>query len=95
MSKLKVLELLAGTTLKSTCRNLTGLSPDAAVSVIFTGSDTLVSSATAVDSGNGYLFAIHNLPNSAQWYVNRWHLRVGANTYSDAQYIKAIKPEAI
>lgn len=45
------------------------------------GSNSLVTSKTAADSGNGHLYADLPLPTSAQWMVNEWGVTINANTY--------------
>ena len=45
------------------------------------GSNSLVSSRAAVDSGNGHLYADLPLPTSAQWMVNEWGAIINTNTY--------------
>ena len=45
------------------------------------GSNAVVTSKTATDSGNGHLYADLPLPTSAQWMVNEWGVVINANTY--------------
>ena len=45
------------------------------------GSNAVVTSRTAADSGNGHLYADLPLPTSAQWLVNEWGVIINANTY--------------
>lgn len=93
MPRLNVVEVLAGTTIKTTYTNLLKLNPDSACSILVTGSETVVSSVAAVSSGGGQMYALHTLPNTSCWYVNRWHTRSGISTYVAAQYLKALVPE--
>lgn len=45
------------------------------------GSNAVVTSKTAADSGNGHLYADLPLPTSAGWMVNEWGVTINANTY--------------
>lgn len=69
-----------GSTLRATfvC---SGASISGGYSCLRDGSNALVTSRAAVDSGNGHLYADLPLPNSAQWMVNEWGVTISANTY--------------
>ena len=45
------------------------------------GSNAVVTSRAAVDSGNGHLYADLTLPSSAQWMVNEWGVTINGNAY--------------
>ncbi len=62
-------------------------------SSIISGSETIVNSMSAVDSGNGHYFANHTIPNTPGFYVNRWIAVVTANTYKREQCFKAVLGE--
>jgi hypothetical protein len=92
MSVLKTLEVVAGTTLRVTA-DLSGAIASTITSNLISGSETLVSSVTGQSSLNGYYYALHDIPNSSAWYVNKWYANISANTYSQAQFVRALKPE--
>lgn len=91
MSRIGTLEIIAGTTLRSTLVS-SGATMSPACSNLLSGSGTLVDSSAAVSSGNGFYYAIHQLPNTPCWYVNKWFAFISPNTYVAAQYVKAIVP---
>jgi hypothetical protein len=92
MRVFNVVELTAGTTIKSTCRNLSGESMDGAWSTLIDRDGSLVSSVSAVSSGGGMYFAMLSIPNTTAWYVNKWYLSAAPNTYAAHQYLKAVVP---
>jgi|NOAtaT_6_FD_contig_31_3517248_length_409_multi_2_in_0_out_0_1 hypothetical protein len=65
-----------------------GAAPSRIVSNLYDTSETLVSSVAGVSSGNGYYYAPHTLPGSAQWLVNRWWATINANTYARSQFVE-------
>lgn len=80
MSKPVIVTEYIGSTLRATfvC---SGATISNGYSCLRDGSNALVSSRAAVDSGNGHLYADIPLPNSAQWMVNEWGAVINANTY--------------
>lgn len=80
-------DVIAGTTLKATWVN-SGAAPSAIFSTLLDASDTMVSSFAAVSSGNGFYFALHTVPNSAQWLINEWQATVDGNLYRNRQLIR-------
>lgn len=49
---------------------------------LYDGTNTLVTSRSMVDSGNGHIYADLPLPNTPQWMVNRWCAVINQNTYT-------------
>jgi ethanolamine transporter EutH len=92
VSRLEVLEVIGGTTFKATLR-APGVTANPIFSTLWSGSETLVNSIAAVDSGGGYYYAMHLMPNSAAWYVNKWFAFISPDTYVAAQYVRVRKPE--
>lgn len=45
------------------------------------GSNLVVTSRAAVDSGNGHLYADLALPSSAGWLVNEWGATINGNFF--------------
>lgn len=91
--KIEVHERIAGTTIVPIWVN-SGPDPSFITSILRTGSETVVSTATPVSSGPSNYFAVHALPTTPNvWYVNEWIAHISASTYIARQYIKAVKPE--
>lgn len=88
-----VIEKLAGTTLKVTFVN-TGATASPLCSTLLDKLENLVNSVAAVSSGNGLYYALHLLPNSAQWMVNRWWGVIQTNTYTESQFVRVRTMEA-
>jgi len=87
-----VLEKLAGTTIKVTFVN-TGASASPISSALLDNAEGLVNSVSAQSSGNGFYYALHQLPNSAGWYVNEWRAVIQANSYTERQFVRTRKME--
>lgn len=87
-----VVERVAGTTLKVTWIN-SGVVPGTICSTLRDRDEALVNSTAATNSGGGFYYALHGLPNSACWLVNEWIAVIGANTYVDRQFVRVLKPE--
>lgn len=84
----KIVEVVAGSTVKLTWVS-SGATASPIVSALIDKTDTAVSSVTATSSGNGHYYALHTMPDSSQWFVNRWFATVNANTYVSQQLVKA------
>ena len=87
-----VIEKLAGTTLKVTFVN-SGAVASPIGSALLDTSDALINSVAATSSGNGFYYALHLLPNSAQWLVNEWKATIAANSYTERQMVRVRKME--
>ena len=81
-----------GNTIKFTWVS-SGSSPSTIFSTIISGSETVVSSLTATDSGNGHYFANHPAPSSRGYYVNKWVAQISVNTYVAKQKFEVIDTE--
>lgn len=90
--RIQVIECIAGTTLRTTWVN-SGVTPGSICSALLSGSETLVHSVSASDSGNGHYHALHSIPNSSAWYVNRWLAQIGAMVYENRQVVRAVRLE--
>jgi hypothetical protein len=79
LSKPNIVTEYIGSTLRATLvcsgATITGYS------VLRDGSNAVVTSRAAVDSGNGHVYADMPLPTSAQWMVNEWAVTINSNTY--------------
>ena len=81
------IEKLAGTTLKVTVVN-SGATVSPISSALFDRNESLVNSIAAVSSSNGFYYALHLLPNSAQWMINEWRGVISTNTYVERQFVR-------
>lgn len=90
--RIQIVESIAGTTIRVTWVS-SGVIPGAIFSTLLTGSDSLVSSRTAISSGDGHYYALHDLPDSGGWYINQWVALVGVNTYRSRQLVRAHRLE--
>jgi hypothetical protein len=90
--RIPVTEVIGGTTLRATWIS-SGTTVSSVYSTLLSGSESIVNTATPVDSGDGHFFAIHPIPTTPGWYVNEWIALIAANTYVDRQFIRAIRPE--
>ncbi len=94
MNRPNVIDVIGGSTVRLTCRFIDpNADPQALISELRSGSETLVGSVAAVASGSGMFFALHTIPNTPAWYVNRWVGALGVNTYVMPQYLRVIVPE--
>lgn len=90
--RIPVYERIAGTTFRATYVS-SGVSADLISSALIDKTETLVSSTTAVNSGNGFYYALHTLPNTPDWFVNQWISVIQASTYIDRQFVRGVHPE--
>lgn len=95
--RINVIERTAGSTVKVTWCN-TGSVPGQISSALRDRDETLVSSVTASDSGNGFFYAYHTLPTSwgpditHYWMVQEWRAILNSVPYYDRQFIRAAMP---
>jgi hypothetical protein len=85
---IKTLERIAGTTFMQTVVNTGGTISPISFQLL-SGSETLVSSAAGVSSGNGHYYALHLLPTSEAWYVGQMIGVINTNTYVARQLVRA------
>jgi hypothetical protein len=92
MLKVPILNAIAGTTLKLTWVN-SGVTPSDICMSLLDRDETVVSSASAVSSGNGHYFLPVYVPNSWQWYVAQSIAIVDARTYVNRALVRRWKLE--
>ena len=92
MLPIPIVELVGGTTLKATWIN-SGVTPSSLSSALLDRSEVVVNTFAAVASGSGIYFAVHFVPTSDDWYVNRWIAFIDANTYQYRQLVRSHKLE--
>lgn len=90
--RINTVECIAGTTIRLTWVS-SGTIPSGAASSLISGSETLVSSVAAVDSGNGHLYAVHDVPTSGGWYINEWQATLVGKTYRNRQLVRSQRVE--
>lgn len=91
-TSINVVETVAGSTIKLTWVN-SGVTPSSITSELLDRTDAVVQTATPVSSLNGLYYALHTLPNTRAWYVNRWWAVINANTYQSRQFVRGLLPE--
>lgn len=93
--RIQVEEVIAGTTIMVTW--VSSATPvSSGWSAIFSGSESLISSAQMVDSGDGrHWFAKHFVPDSPApcYWGNRVLMRIGVETYVNRQLLKSFRLE--
>lgn len=87
-----IVEVIAGTTLRATWVN-SGVTPSSLSSALLDPNDAVINTYVAASSGNGHYFAVHHVPTSYPWYVNRWFAFIEGNTYQNRQLVRAHKLE--
>lgn len=96
MFPIPIVDVIAGTTLRPTWVN-SGVTPSSLYSELLDPDDNPIGSSfnalTSGASGNGHYFAVHHVPTSYPWYVNRWISFIDANTYQNRQLVRAHKLE--
>lgn len=93
MLKVPVFEAIAGTTLRVTWVN-SGVTPTSLALSLIDKDETLVSSMTAVSSGNGHYYAPVYIPTSDAWYVAQSIAIIDASTYINRALVRRQKLEA-
>lgn len=93
MFKVPILNAIAGTTLKLTWVN-SGVTPTDLCMSLLDRDEALVSSATAVSSGNGHYFLPVDIPSSWQWYVAQAIANIDTRTYVSRALVRRWKLEA-
>lgn len=95
MLPVPIAEVVAGTTLKATWVS-SGTTPSSLSSELLDQNDQVIATYNALlngSSGNGHYYAVHFVPDSYPWYVNRWFAFVEANTYQHRQLVRAHRLE--
>lgn len=65
-----------------------GAAPTLITSALLDRHGTCVDSVTAVSSGGGYFYSLHQLPNSAGPYANEWRAWINSYQYVDRQLVR-------
>lgn len=83
--------VLVGDTFKATFIN-SGGSASPIIASLISGSETIISSGSAVDSGNGHYYRMFTV-NSPGYYVLQWDATISGNTYKRRKRFKAYMNE--
>lgn len=65
-----------------------GVTPSQITSALIDASETVVSSASAVSSGDGHYYMPTTMPNTPGWYVNEWCAYVNSYPYYSRQLVR-------
>jgi len=90
--RMNVREKVAGSTYKATWVSSGGI-PNPITSSLIDKNKTVVSSISAVASGNGAFYALHPVPNTPGWYVNEWRALAGGFQYVNRQLLHVINED--
>lgn len=91
--RINTIECIAGTTIRTTWVS-SGVAPGAISSALISGSETLISSASAVDSGGGHYYGLIDVPTSGGWYINEWIATINSRPYRNRQLVRSVRLEA-
>lgn len=86
---MSVKDQLCGNTIKVRWIN-SGSVPSAIVAAVYTGSETLVDSATMVSSGNGHYYHLHTVPNTPGCYVVETLATISGKPYKNRERYRAV-----
>ena len=83
--------VLVGDTFKQTFIN-SGQTASSIIASIVDGSESIVSSGTAVDSGDGHYYAMA-IVSTPGWYVSQWDATISGRPYKRRLRFKAVMNE--
>lgn len=89
----RIQKKLIGDTMKVTWVSSAAI-PSSVILSIFTGSESLVSSASMTNSGAGHYYGLYICPNSPGFYVAETLATISGNPYKDRLRFKIVKGEA-
>jgi hypothetical protein len=84
-----VKDFLCGNTIQVSWIN-SGVTPTDVYAACFTGSETVVDSATMVSSGNGFYYHLHTIPNTPGFYVIQTLATINSKPFKDRQIYQAV-----
>lgn len=90
-SRLNIVNEFIGSTLRTTWIN-SGVTPGVISSALYGPTNTLVSSASQVSSGNGHYYCDILLPSSRQWMLNEQVAEIDGRIYRRFQLIHVQQP---
>lgn len=90
MNNIFVREVVAGSAYRATWVSPTGAIPSQITSAIKNSSNTVINSLTPVSSGNGYFYCDHQLPNSAQPFINEWRAWINSYEFVGRAIVRAL-----
>jgi hypothetical protein len=83
--------VLVGDTFKQTFVN-SGAAASPIIASIITGSETVIASGTAIDSGNGHYYKMASV-DTPGYYVSQWDATISGSAYKRRQRFKAVLNE--
>lgn len=89
---MSIKEELIGNTIKVTWIN-SGITPSDIFCAVYTGSETMVDSATMQSSGDGHYFHLHTAPDTPGFYVAETKATINSKPYKNRIKYKAILDE--
>ncbi len=84
-------KMQVGDTFKQTFVN-SGATASPIIASIITGSETIINSGTAVDSGNGHYYK-QTLINTPGYYISQWNATISGNPYIRKRRFKVVLNE--
>ena len=85
-------EFTAGNTFKVEWVN-SGTTPSALYFAAFTGSETVVESATMISSGNGHYYIFHTVANTPGVYMARTFATISSKPFNKYEQYRVVLPE--
>lgn len=82
-------DFLCGDTIKIRWVN-SGVTPSAIIAAAYTGSETIVDSATMVSSGDGHYYHLHTIPNTPGYYVAQTLATISGKPYKNRTAYRAV-----
>lgn len=86
---MSIKEFVCGNTIKVKWVN-SGVTPTTLVAGVYTGSETLVDSASMVSSGNGFYYHLHTVPNTPGYYVTETKATISGKPYINRERYLAV-----
>lgn len=70
-----------------------GITPSAINAAVYTGSETIVDSASMTSSGNGHYFYLHTVPSTPGLYVAQTLATIGGKPFKRREKYEAVTYE--
>lgn len=82
-------DFLCGDTIKIRWIN-SGVTPTSLIVAAYTGSETIVDSATMISSGAGHYYHLHTIPNTPGYYVAQTLATISGKPYKNRTVYRAV-----
>lgn len=90
--RVNVREKIIGDTYRATWVS-SASNPSPITSALIDKHEVVVSSIAAISSGNGFFYALHQLPTTPGFYTNEWRAVVGSYVYVNRQIVHLNDPQ--